>query len=402
MIEVLGMCGVVDAAHAADDVLQTFFEHVRIALDHGVQHVVECRAADGVCQVFEDFAAEDTADFAIRQCNGVELVIFVFVVLAACAFEVAGVEEQRVEVVDVLFDVFVDESLVDAHADGAAPGEFIELPFTLLVDIAQHRLEDAVAGRPHPVGARLAVFHEVVVDRPRIVDFCALEIIAVIPRGELFELVIMAEVVRHFCNFGFRVATGRGVAAGKSGGDAQVVEPAEDAFFRDAQNAREDGEAERGIRFQCRGIEAAKEADGFVVIAVRPCTLKRSVVFVDEQDGFLFVVSFEKLAQEEKAVFHRFECCLAGRDAFKCSPHVIVHFILCKIFEGTVQSGKLPCDVFLHAFPGIPLDVFHRQKDDGPLPLLSHGFRILRDGQSVEELAIFFGIFEVEKALHHR
>ena len=212
----------------------------------------------------------------------------------------------------------------------------------------------------------------------------------------------MAEVVRHFCNFGFRVAAGRGVAAGKGGGDAQVVEPAEDAFFRDAQYAREDGEVERGIRFQCRGIETAKEADGFVVIAVRPCTLERRVVFVDEQDGFLFVVSFEKLAQEEKTVFHRFKCCLAGRDAFKCSPHVIVHFILRKIFEGTVQSGKLPCDVFLHAFPGIPLDVFHRQKDDGPLPLLGHGFLILSDGQSLEEFAVFFSVFEVEKALHHR
>ena len=88
--------------------------------------------------------------------------------------------------------------------------------------------------------------------------------------------------------------------------------------------------------------------------------LDRRVVFVNEQDDFSPVVLLEQLAEELERFAHGFGRRLADEECFIGRPQAVVHVLLAQERKPVVQAGKLPCDVFLHAVPRVPFEVFHR------------------------------------------
>ena len=200
--------------------------------------------------------------------------------------------------VSMLFDIMINKRFIDMNDNRAPRDKLLEFCFPRFINFVQHGLQNAVSRRIHPIRTRLALLQEIIIDRPRIINFHALEIITVIPSGKLFHLVLISKIACHLCDVFPRVTTGICIAAGNDGRNSQVIQSAENAFLRNPQNSRENRKIKRRIRLQRRRKQIAEEANGLFVIPMQPCALDGGIIFVNQQDRLRTIMRFQNLAKQ--------------------------------------------------------------------------------------------------------
>ena len=286
------------ADHVTQNHLQVFLERRTISILHRFQQIIEDTIILRRCQVFQDFITEDAANFFIRDRQIIFFPVIFFVIHDGHTLEIPCSEHDIIEIRTMLLDVRIDKRFLQPRADRLSFHEIhqVERPFP--VQLLEHRLQDAVARCPHPVFSRLARVGEIIVDRPWVVDVHAVDVVAVVPCGNLRELVLVPEVARKLRHIFPRISASIRIAAGDDGGNAQIVEPAENAFLRDAQHTREDSEIKRRIRLECMRKQIAIKTDGFFIKAMRPRILDGSVILINEQHSLPPIVAFQELAEQ--------------------------------------------------------------------------------------------------------
>ncbi len=89
------------------------------------------------------------------------------------------------------------------------------------------------------------------------------------------------------------------------GPDFEVIESCKNAFFRNPKTAGKNGELQAFVGLKNLPEQTPDQIHHLVVIAVLLRPVQGHVVFVDEKDHFLPIVSAKKLRQSQKAVFQR-------------------------------------------------------------------------------------------------
>ncbi len=79
----------------------------------------------------------------------------------------------------------------------------------------------------------------------------------------------------------------------------QVVQSCEDAFSADPQTSCDDSQLQKRVGLQRRFEQRADEADHLVVETFEVGILQRHVIFVDEDDDVIFMVTRQAGAEYE-------------------------------------------------------------------------------------------------------
>ncbi len=85
---------------------------------------------------------------------------------------------------------------------------------------------------------------------------------------------------------------------------SQIIEAAEDTFFGNPQDPRQDGEIEGWIGLQGSTEEIAHKSDAVLIKTVSPSLLDRNIVFIQKKDDRLLIIALHHIHQAPQGFFH--------------------------------------------------------------------------------------------------
>ena len=197
------------------------------------------------------------------------------------------------------------------------PFQFCFCEHIRFIDTVDKMMNHTVPACIHPVIFRLglwimnmiiAVIHNI----PRTVHICFSESVSVIPFFYLVISVIHFIVMQHGLYFFICKTEGFIKFCICNRIYFEIVQSGKDAFFCNAQAARQNGKGETAVCFQNISEHISKQQYHFIIISIFMGFCHRNIVFVNQDNHLLFIVNFQQFCQFLKTagngVFFHISC----------------------------------------------------------------------------------------------